>query len=273
MHPQAPLAAMHTDAADVGYGGTLGFRTEPGDPGLWESQGIWGWQDRAESISYRELKAIRLLLTGPLGDHLPDRGPSSLLIHCDNLPVVHVTNALVSASRPMMRELRRLKNVLDNRGLHIRTEWIPSVANKFADALSRRFPSGDLQVLRRLRRSIADGMQVPLDAFPLRPLGEHPAFLRRQTIQELAADWETDRMRLLCPPLDLVGTTVRKIRRTGAPAVLLVPNWPRQPWYQEAVSLAHRIRHCPLPPEEVWQAARKMNPSWRLMLLEFNLPQ
>lgn len=52
---------MHS-GADLGFGGTLGPRASAGVRDLWEAQGVWGWLERAESISYRELKAIRLLL-------------------------------------------------------------------------------------------------------------------------------------------------------------------------------------------------------------------
>jgi hypothetical protein len=103
-----------------------------------------------------------------------------------------------------MRELRRLKKVLDELGLQLSSEWIPSVANKFADALSRRFSPGDLAVRQTLRRSVVDGMMAPLDSFPLRPLKEHPVFLRRQCHNELASHWSREESRLLCPPVELV---------------------------------------------------------------------
>ncbi len=63
MHPTAPDVVLHTDAADVGYGGTMGTTDRAGDPGLWWAQGVWSWQDRAESISYQELKALRMMLS------------------------------------------------------------------------------------------------------------------------------------------------------------------------------------------------------------------
>jgi hypothetical protein len=37
----------------------------------------------------------------------------------DNSSVVHVTNAFVAPSKPMIRELRRLKKVLDELGLQL----------------------------------------------------------------------------------------------------------------------------------------------------------
>lgn len=272
MTPPSATAALHTDAADVGYGGTLNVSDlRPGLPGQWNAQGIWSWRDRAESISYRELKAIRLILTGSLGSQLLHRGHRDLLLHVDNQAVVHITNALVSASRPMMRELRRLKSVLDRHGFHIRSEWIPSVANKFADGLSRRFFRGDLQIKRQLRRSVVAGMKAPRDAFPYRPVGEHPAFARRQAYAELASSWNPGEVRLLCPPVDLIAATLHKLRQTRAPALLLIPAWKRQGWYHTAMQMASRAETIPLPPQDVWAGHRRLNPDWQALLMEINL--
>jgi hypothetical protein len=154
---------MHTDAADMGFGGTLDIAGNPGDPGQWQDQGIWEWKDGAECISVRKLKAIRMFLMGTLGERVKKEGITLLRLCVDNSSVVHVTNAFVASSRPMMREHRRLKKVLDELGLQLSSEWIPSVTNKFADALSRRFSPGDLAVRQMLRRSVVDGMMAPLD--------------------------------------------------------------------------------------------------------------
>lgn len=63
MVPPLLNAVIHSDAADLGYGGTWNVQDfRAGVDGLRSSQGIWDWRDRAKSISFRELKAIRLLL-------------------------------------------------------------------------------------------------------------------------------------------------------------------------------------------------------------------
>jgi hypothetical protein len=122
---------MHTDAADLEYGGTLGQCGAAEQCGEWKAQGVWGWNERAESISYRELKAICLLLmiaaysgSKSFGAHLQDKGIRNLQLQCYNMAAVHVTNAMVSASRPMMRELRLLKRELDRLGLHLDARWL-----------------------------------------------------------------------------------------------------------------------------------------------------
>lgn len=274
MVPRKPTTAIHSDAADVGWGGTLNSQDlRPGVSGQWQAQGIWSWQDRVESISYRELKAIRLLLTGSLGKRVVQEGHKNVLLHVDNQAVVHITNSFVSASRPMMRELRRLKVVLERLGVQIRSEWIPSVANRFADALSRRFPRGDLQIRRQLRRSVQAGMQAPTDVFPYRPAGEHPVQLRRQAYAELASSWSETEVRFLCPPVDLLHATVHKLRTTQAPAVLLMPDWPHQPWHAAAMQLASRVEVLACSAQEVWSGHRNINEKWKVLMLDVNLEQ
>jgi hypothetical protein len=127
--PILPLSSdgdLHTDAADVGYGGTLDTDGEPGQDGQWQEQGIWSWRDRAESISVRELRAVRVLLQGSIGERSRAEGMHVMRLCLDNTSCVHVTRAFVSASTPMMRELRRLKRVLDENGLVLQPKWLPS---------------------------------------------------------------------------------------------------------------------------------------------------
>jgi hypothetical protein len=90
-------------------------------------------------VYLRELKEICLVLMGTLGERVKNETIPFLRLCVDKSSVVHVKNAFVASSRPMIRELRCLKKVLDEVGLQFSSEWIPSVAKKFADALPRRF--------------------------------------------------------------------------------------------------------------------------------------
>lgn len=153
-------------------------------------------------------------------------------MHTDNQSVAFIDSSFVSCSPAMMdRELRRLNLVPDALGIRIRAKPLPSVANKFADSLSRRFPRGDIQIRLQVRHSVLDGLEAPMDAFPLHPLGEHPVYRRRQAFENLGAPWEPDQVRLLCPPVDLNSPTVAKLHATKVPAILMTPDWPQQPWH------------------------------------------
>jgi hypothetical protein len=116
-------------------------------------------------------------------------------------------------------------------------------------------------------------MLAPLDGFPLRPLGEIPVFLRRQCHAELASAWRaTDGTRFLCPPINLLAAAVRKLRVTCAPALLLMSDWPRQSWHQAARDLSTKMHRLPIPLADVLTGTRRLNPAWRLLMLEINLP-
>jgi hypothetical protein len=230
------------------------------------------WKDRAEFISVRELKATRMVIMGTLRESMKKEGISLLRLCVDNPSVVHVTNAFVASSRPIMRELRRLKKVLDTLELQLLSDWIPSVANKLDGALSRRFSPGDLTVRQTLWRAILDEMMAPLDWFPLKLLGEHPILLRRQCHNESALYWSREETRLLCPPVKLIVAVVRKLRICKAPAFLLMPDLPRQSWFQPVMDMSTKVHRLPLPPEIVWTGTRRLSPSWRLLIIEVNLP-
>lgn len=112
---------MHTDVADVGYGGTLNVKDlGDGIGGFWSYKGVWNWKYRASSITLKEPKEIRMLLMGGLGTEVQRKNTTDLLLHVDNQGVVHIWNSFVSAGRPMMRKLHRLKLVLDLLGVRMK---------------------------------------------------------------------------------------------------------------------------------------------------------
>jgi hypothetical protein len=215
IRPKAPDGIMRTDAAKVGYGGNLYVKGSPGSG--------------ATKVSGHRR-------TNRRGAH--QEGINFLLLCVENTSVKCVTRSFVAASRPIMGELRQLKRVLDYLGLQLSSEWLPSILNKYADAISQRFKAVDEAIRRTLRHSVVTVMHGPPDSFTWRPLGEHPVFLRRQCYQELAAAWIKSEMRLLCPPTDLTGAVMRKLRLTGDPEVLLVHDWPRQSWYRPALDIS-----------------------------------
>lgn len=135
--PQSPQAAVHTDASKSGYGGTLGFSLVPGTDGVVRGHGVWDALDRRESINLLELRALRMLPAPRFAAWLKINRIWNLHGFCDNLSVVHIVNAMVSASPAMMKELRLLKRELDTLGVAISLTWLPSALNHLADLLSR----------------------------------------------------------------------------------------------------------------------------------------
>ena len=75
------------------------------------------------------VQGSKFIATGVLGTEIAHQGHRTVLMHIVNEAFVHITNSFVSSCRPMIRKLRRWKAVLDHLDIHIRSEWIPSVAN------------------------------------------------------------------------------------------------------------------------------------------------
>lgn len=244
-----------------------------GAPGIITDQGCWNWRARARLIQLRELRAIRMALTRHLGQRIERAQIGDLQVWCDNQAVVHIVNSLASASTELMHELRKLKLVLHRLGIHIKAEWLPSAMNRYADSLSRRFQPGDLTIWRHLTRSIEDGMWEQPAGFVHRPLGDPLSFRRINCLQELDEQWTRDQVRLLSPPPDLITPTLIKLRQSQAPAMLLIPKWPRQPWYQAAIHMATTCTDLPHTGTEVFEPNHHVNPKWKLVLLEINLPR
>lgn len=82
-----------------------------------------------------------------------------------------MVNAFVPESPQLMAELRLLKIVLESHGLTVRAEWIPTLAKRYADALSRRICTDALQILQQLRCYIKNVLEVPRDGFRFHPVG------------------------------------------------------------------------------------------------------
>lgn len=243
-----PDVTMHSDAADVGYGGTLGFDETAGSSGLWEGRGFWTMEDRAQSITLRELRAVRLLLHRHFCDFVSDPHIRRILLHEDNQAVVYILNAMVSASRPMMAELRKIEKLLRVLGVRIDSRWIPSAVNRFADSLSRTWDPGDIEATESVVRDLVEEHGLDAVAFGARPFGERLAARRKYLDSEMEANWNDGRSRLFNPPADLVPVVLRKLETGGGHGVLVVPTWRAQPWFARLRAIAVRCRHVKARP-------------------------
>lgn len=176
---------------------------------MWCGQGVWIWQERAESINLSELREVRTMLLGGLKEPMVPNGVKELMVIADNQSVVHIENSFLSASIPMMSALRRLKMVLDDIGIRNWAERLPSDVNKFADGLSRIFPRGDLLMRRQIRNLVVDGLKDSWDAFQFRHIFENQPYLCTEMYPEFNRDWSKEVLMLICFQVDLIGAVVK----------------------------------------------------------------
>ena len=101
--------------------------------------------DLEEHITFKELKAVRCAIQA----FLPELKGKRLLLHEDNQSVIGVLTHLTSRSPTMMCELRKLFLLTDTYDIKIRTKYIRSAANVWADNLSRVTDNSDWQLAPR----------------------------------------------------------------------------------------------------------------------------
>jgi hypothetical protein len=264
LHPPPADLTVHSDAADVGYGGTLGSCSVAGSPGLWEGRGIWDAKEMSEHIILRELKAVRLLLQRHLASFVAEAETTRLLVHEDNQAVVKILNAMVSASRPMMAELRRMEIMLRTLGVKVEARWFQSAVNRYADALSRQWDPGDTRATAALVQSLCDAYAPDVVVFRHRPVGEHPIARRKYLATQMAEYWGDGQALLWNTPFDLLPMVLKKVEDDGGSGVLKA-----QPWYGRLTRLETHL-HV-LPREETARhlhGSRSLNLNWELVVAE-----
>lgn len=257
---------LHTDAADVGFGGTLGRDMRPGSPGVVEVQSIWSPFLRLKSITHRELVAVRRSLENAFIRAQLHGYHGSLLLHVDNMAVFYIVNNMVSSNPALMSELRRLHSLLVEMKITIRASWIPSALNKHADRLSRTWKPFDLAATPSLMQSLAESLQLQTVRREW-PLKDAPAARVKVLESQFAEYWGDGLSRLWNPPPSLIAMTLLKIEAEQAHGVIVVPHWTGATWYKllQRVSLASRVIN---PGSAAVFESASANPAWALELAE-----
>lgn len=116
---EAPVGAVHTDAAELGWGGTGGVDEGAGIEGVVEASGVWNAEERKESITLRELKAVSLVLGRELGVDVQGGDARRVRLWIDNQGAQCVIEKMGSKSRGLMKELRALERLLKKLGISL----------------------------------------------------------------------------------------------------------------------------------------------------------
>jgi hypothetical protein len=128
------------------------------------------------------MQAVRRLPQSHFALYIAQAETKRILLHEDNQAVVHILNAMISASRQMMAQLRRLKVMLRTLVVRMEARWLPSAVNRYADSLSRQWDPGEVRVTDELVQSLSNAYAPGPAVSPYHPVGEHP-FARRKYLQ------------------------------------------------------------------------------------------
>ena len=277
MKERAPEACTHSDAADLGWGGTYSQNLAPGSGGV-PIQGLWDVEEVNKTIAYRELRALRLVLDGFCRTVGGQGAPMGKKILCwvDNAAVVYIVRAMVTASEEIMPELRLLRLLLQREKLELDVRWISSALNRHADRLSRTWDPSEPQLSRAvtafLKRSLSDWVGRG-QVFRYRLSGgEHPVAQRKSAEAALLENWGDGRARFFNPPPQLLGITLSKMAREGARGVVVVPLWIETQSVARLRRMADRVVELhPSPGSPLVVGARTGTAQCPLLLAEVGL--
>lgn len=261
---QPVVAELTTDACGYGWGAVLN-RSVP-------ARGFFSLTEQAEHINVQELMALDKAL-----DCFPCvRGPGVLRIRLDSAVNVAVVNNMTSRSPALMAVLTRICDKLTARGLRAEATWLSSVANAYADKLSRDKDSSDWRlsphVFQRLHKCWGP---CTVDRFATAENALLPRFNSRdvsagtEAVDGWAQHWGGE-LNFVNPPISQADRILPKLCRDKASAVVILPEWPAMPWWRPTLDAASAAVYLPaasrLFTHGKWASPAKP-PPWRTAAL------
>ena len=228
-------AYLHCDSSSFGWGAVLNDRVE--------ARGFWTNPDLGEHITFKELKAVRCAIQS----FLPELKGRRILLHEDIQSVIGVLTHLTSKSPVMMCELRKLFLLIDTYEIKIRTQYIRSAANIWADALSRTTDNSDWQLTPRMFRHLSELWgSHSIDRFASAQNKQLPRYNARWRDGQAEAvdclhlpDADGRGEHNWCnPPWELLDDLAAKLRQSGAAATIIAPYWPKKAWYAHLADMS-----------------------------------
>ena len=179
-------------------------------------------------ITFKELKAVRCAIQA----FLPELREKRLLLHEDAHSVIGVLTHLTSKSPTMMCELRKLFLLVDTYDIKIRTLYIRSAANVWADNLSRVTDTSDWQLSPRVFHNLSKlcGPHT-VDRFAsnaIKQLPRYNAKWRDGTTEAVGSlhlpdnAWRVEH-NWCNPPWEMLYDLAAKLRNSGAAASVIAP--------------------------------------------------
>ena len=223
---------MYTDSSKTGWGIKLDSKS---------THGFWSASERQHHINYLELLAVFIGLKCFFRHHKN----VNILLRVDNTTAISYINRMGSVQFPALNKLaREIWLWCEERSIWIHSCYVPSAKNFEADRESRS-----------TRDDYEWGLNAAAYAMVTSKFGTPSVdlFATYQNAKcEIFASWlpdpqatYTDAFTLTWgtlkfyafPPFSVIPRVLQKIRQEKAVGIVVVPNWPNQPWYPVFKSL------------------------------------
>ena len=217
---------VYSDASSTGFGGYTVDAAEQSVHGMWASS------DAQKSSTWRELKAVDIVLKSMISK-LSCRRTKWFT---DNQAV-----ARIAASGSMKEELQEIalsicRTCLAN-NIHIDMEWIPRTQNERADHLSKIVDQDDWGVSNHIFR-LLDTLWGPhsIDRFASYYNKKISRFNSRfwnpgcEAVDAFTVDWKVEN-NWVVPPIALIPRVLKHMENTKAVGTLICPCWFSAPFW------------------------------------------
>lgn len=215
-----------SDASGTGWGGYLVNMSDT------VARGNWSAEDLHESSTFRELKAVRLVLESfahliinkECVQRTDNQGTCSVLCNGSRIP-------------KLQKEAVRIFALCRAQGIRLTPEWIPRCLNQKADYWSKVIDTNDW-MLNPVHFQELDILWGPhtVDRFSSYNSKQLVRFCSRwpcpgcEVVDSFTVDWKNDN-NWMVPPVYLIPRILRHMRYGQEFGTLIVPLWPSAPWW------------------------------------------
>lgn len=223
---------ISTDASGSGWGAECNSVT---------TRGFWSQSDKKFHINYLELLAAFF----GLKCFASDLSNCEILMRIDNTTAIAYINKAGGIKYPHLSELaRKIWQWCESKKIWIVASYIASKENIVADTASRDTNLDTEWELadKYFKQIVKKFGNCNIDLFASRTNSKCKIFCSRypdpeaSVIDAFTISWEKEHFYAF-PPFAIILPVLRKIVNDKATGIVVVPNWPTQPWYPMFTSL------------------------------------
>ena len=233
---------VYTDASAQGYGGYLVKRL-----GNVIARGTFSRIESATSSTFRELLAVKYTVLS-LRDELANQAVS---VNVDNFGTSRIL--AIGSKKPHLQSLAKdILRYCIQRNIKLIPEWVPREKNKLADYISKMSDTDNwsiddntfLRINNRFGPFTVDRFAT-FENTRLQRFNSRFHSPNTEAVNCFTEDWKGDN-NWLCPPVSLIGSTIRHLNQCNGSGTLLVPIWPSAYFwpilYPDGVNMAHFVK-------------------------------
>ena len=223
---------LYTDASNKGWGANMSNSTTGRE---------WSLLEKDHRINYLEIRAILL----GLQSLCRDLSHADIMIMSDNATAVAYINNMGGSHSPSCNDTARaVWEWCIGQDIWLTASHIPGKLNVIADKASRAFDNSKewkldtavyVQLTSQFGTPEVDMFASRLNYQMMPYVSWHPD-PRAWAIDAFALDWR-NMFFYAFPPFSVIPQILQKLDAAQAQTILIVPNWPTQPWYPTLTKL------------------------------------